>query len=101
MAKIKVENPVVDLDGDEMTRMIWSFIKDQLILPYLDVELRYFDLGISSRDATDDRITVQAAEVEVAQLDVEVGKDQLVLDERPDDPCHLVAVEVNDGRLRP
>jgi isocitrate dehydrogenase len=62
MAKIKVKNPIVDLDGDEMTRIIWSFIKDQLILPYLDVELRYFDLGISSRDATDDRITVEAAE---------------------------------------
>ncbi len=62
MAKIKVENPVVELDGDEMTRIIWSFIKDKLIVPYLDVDLHYFDLGISSRDATDDRITVEAAE---------------------------------------
>jgi len=62
MAKIKVENPVVELDGDEMTRVIWSFIRDQLILPYLDVELKYYDLGIESRDATDDRITVEAAE---------------------------------------
>src|SRR3954471_23132080 len=61
MAKIKVTNPVVELDGDEMTRIIWSFIKDQLILPYLDVELKYFDLGIESRDATDDQITVDAA----------------------------------------
>jgi len=61
MAKIKVENPVVELDGDEMTRIIWSFIKDQLIIPYLDVELKYFDLGIESRDATDDQITVDAA----------------------------------------
>jgi isocitrate dehydrogenase len=61
MAKIKVENPVVELDGDEMTRIIWSFIKDQLILPYLDVELKYFDLGIESRDATDDQVTVDAA----------------------------------------
>jgi isocitrate dehydrogenase len=61
MAKIKVENPIVELDGDEMTRIIWSFIKEQLILPYLDVELVYFDLGIESRDATDDRITVDAA----------------------------------------
>jgi isocitrate dehydrogenase len=60
--KIKVENPVVELDGDEMTRIIWSFIKEQLILPYLDVELDYFDLGIESRDASEDRITVQAAE---------------------------------------
>ena len=62
MAKIKVKNPVVDLDGDEMTRIIWSFIKEQLIVPYLDVDLRYFDLGIESRDASDDRITVEAAE---------------------------------------
>jgi isocitrate dehydrogenase len=62
MAKINVKNPLVDLDGDEMTRIIWSFIKDQLILPYLDVELKYFDLGIESRDASEDRITVEAAE---------------------------------------
>jgi isocitrate dehydrogenase len=62
MAKIKVKNPVVDLDGDEMTRIIWSFIKEQLIVPYLDVELKYFDLGIESRDASRDRITVEAAE---------------------------------------
>jgi isocitrate dehydrogenase len=61
MAKIKVENPIVELDGDEMTRVIWSFIKDQLILPYLDVELIYFDLGIENRDATEDQITVDAA----------------------------------------
>jgi isocitrate dehydrogenase len=62
MPKIKVKNPVVDLDGDEMTRIIWSFIKQQLILPYLDVDLKYFDLGISRRDASEDRITVEAAE---------------------------------------
>jgi isocitrate dehydrogenase len=62
MPKIKVKNPVVELDGDEMTRIIWAFIKQQLILPYLDVELKYFDLGIESRDATDDAITVEAAE---------------------------------------
>ena len=62
MAKIKVKNPVVELDGDEMTRIIWQFIKDQLILPYLDVELKYYDLGIESRDATDDQVTVDAAE---------------------------------------
>ncbi|HEU4978224.1 MAG TPA: NADP-dependent isocitrate dehydrogenase [Solirubrobacteraceae bacterium] len=59
--KIKVKNPVVELDGDEMTRIIWQFIKDQLILPYLDVELAYFDLGIESREATDDQVTVDAA----------------------------------------
>jgi isocitrate dehydrogenase len=62
MAKIKVKNPVVELDGDEMTRIIWSFIKEQLILPYLDVDLEYYDLGIEHRDATDDQVTVQAAE---------------------------------------
>jgi isocitrate dehydrogenase len=62
MTKIKVANPVVELDGDEMTRIIWQCIKDKLILPYLDIELRYFDLGIMHRDATDDRVTVEAAE---------------------------------------
>src|SRR6202011_2621605 len=62
MAKIKVKTPVVELDGDEMTRIIWRFIKDKLILPYLDIELKYFDLGIASRDATDDRVTVEAAQ---------------------------------------
>lgn len=62
MTKIKVKNPVVELDGDEMTRIIWAFIKDKLILPYLDVDLHYYDLGIEARDATDDQITVDAAE---------------------------------------
>ncbi len=61
MAKIKVKNPVVELDGDEMTRIIWQFIKDRLIHPYLDIDLRYYDLGVESRDATDDQITVDAA----------------------------------------
>ncbi|HEV2303239.1 MAG TPA: NADP-dependent isocitrate dehydrogenase [Stellaceae bacterium] len=62
MARIKVARPVVELDGDEMTRIIWSFIKNKLILPYLDIDLRYYDLGIESRDRSDDRITVEAAE---------------------------------------
>ena len=61
MAKIKVINPVVELDGDEMTRIIWQFIKDELILKYLDVDLHYFDLGIENRDATDDQVTIDAA----------------------------------------
>ncbi|GAA4153216.1 NADP-dependent isocitrate dehydrogenase [Actinomadura keratinilytica] len=61
MPKIKVAGPVVELDGDEMTRIIWKFIKDQLILPYLDVDLKYYDLGIENRDATDDQVTVDAA----------------------------------------
>ncbi len=62
MTKIKVKNPVVELDGDEMTRIIWSFIKQQLILPYLDVDLKYYDLAIENRDATGDGVTVEAAE---------------------------------------
>jgi isocitrate dehydrogenase len=61
MAKIKVNNPVVELDGDEMTRIIWKQIRDQLILPYLDVELEYYDLGIEHRDSTDDQVTIDAA----------------------------------------
>ncbi len=61
MSKIKVENPVVELDGDEMTRIIWHFIKEKLIHPYLDIDLKYFDLGMESRDATDDQVTIDAA----------------------------------------
>ncbi len=61
MARIKVKNPVVELDGDEMTRIIWSFIKDRLILPWLDVDLKYYDLSVTSRDATNDQITIDAA----------------------------------------
>lgn len=61
MTKIKVENPVVELDGDEMTRIIWKFIKDKLILPYLDIDLKYYDLSMESRDETDDQITIDAA----------------------------------------
>ena len=62
MTKIKVENPIVELDGDEMTRIMWAFIKDKLILPYLDIDLLYYDLGIEERDRTDDQITIDAAE---------------------------------------
>ncbi|MDE9367107.1 NADP-dependent isocitrate dehydrogenase [Luteipulveratus sp. YIM 133132] len=61
MEKIKVKNPIVELDGDEMTRIIWQFIKDRLIHPYLDVDLKYYDLGIENRDATDDQVTVDSA----------------------------------------
>jgi isocitrate dehydrogenase len=61
MSKIKVDNPVVELDGDEMTRIIWDFIKKKLILPYLDIDLKYYDLGIMARDETDDQITIDAA----------------------------------------
>ncbi|MDE0387270.1 MAG: isocitrate/isopropylmalate family dehydrogenase, partial [Rhodospirillales bacterium] len=62
MAKIKVANPVVEIDGDEMTRIIWAWIKDQLILPYVDIDLHYYDLGVEHRDATDDQVTVDCAE---------------------------------------
>ena len=62
MAKIKVANPIVEIDGDEMTRIIWQWIRERLILPYLDVDLKYYDLGMENRDATDDKVTVEAAE---------------------------------------
>src|SRR5215470_9657893 len=62
MAKIKVKNPVVEMDGDEMTRIIWQKIREKLILPYLDIDLKYYDLGIESRDKTDDKVTVESAE---------------------------------------
>jgi isocitrate dehydrogenase len=61
MTKIKVANPVVELDGDEMTRIIWKFIKDKLILPYVDLNIQYFDLGMEHRDATNDQVTIDAA----------------------------------------
>ncbi len=62
MQKIKVQNPVAELDGDEMTRIIWAFIKEKLIIPYLDLDIRYFDLSIENRDATNDQVTIEAAE---------------------------------------
>ena len=62
MSKIKVANPVVELDGDEMTRIIWEFIKNKLINPYLELDIKYFDLGMEHRDATNDQVTVDAAE---------------------------------------
>lgn len=62
MTKIKVDNPIVEIDGDEMTRIIWAMIKDKLILPHLDIDLKYYDLGIENRDATEDKVTVEAAE---------------------------------------
>ena len=61
MSKIKVKNPVVELDGDEMTRIIWDFIKNKLILPYLDIDLKYYDLSIQKRDETNDQITIDSA----------------------------------------
>ena len=80
MAKIKVDNPVVELDGDEMTRIIWKFIKDKLILPYLEVPIQYYDLGMEYRDETNDQVTIDAANAIKELLDhllgdVEVGDD--------------------------
>lgn len=80
MAKIKVTNPVVELDGDEMTRIIWQKIKDQLIHPYLDVDLRYFDLGIEKRDETDDQITLEAAKA-IQEFDVGIKCATITPDE--------------------
>mmetsp|Transcript_16769 Transcript_16769/g.14244 ORF Transcript_16769/g.14244 Transcript_16769/m.14244 type:complete len:84 (+) Transcript_16769:54-305(+) len=59
--KIHVENPVVELDGDEMTRILWAWIKEKLILPYIDIDIKYYDLSIEHRDATDDQVTIDAA----------------------------------------
>ena len=61
MAKIKVKNPIVELDGDEMTRIMWNFIKKKLIIPFIDVDIKYYDLGIKNRDKTSDQITIECS----------------------------------------
>src|ERR1035437_7462325 len=71
MAKIKVTNPVVEMDGDEMTRIIWQLIKDKLIHPYLDIDLLYYDLSVEKRDETNDQITVDAAEMN-KKVDIQI-----------------------------
>ncbi|SFP60601.1 NADP-dependent isocitrate dehydrogenase [Tranquillimonas alkanivorans] len=88
MSKIKVENPVVELDGDEMTRIIWDFIKQKLILPYLDIDLLYYDLGIEERDRTDDQITVDAAE-KIKEIGVGVKCATITPDEARMDEFNL------------
>ncbi len=80
MSKIKVANPVVELDGDEMTRIIWQYIKERLILPYLDIDLKYYDLSIQNRDATDDQITIDAANA-IKQIGVGVKCATITPDE--------------------
>ncbi len=80
MAKIKVANPVVELDGDEMTRIIWKFIKDKLILPYLDLDIKYYDLGIEYRDATNDQVTIDSAEA-IKKYDVGIKCATITPDE--------------------
>ena len=86
MAKIKVTNPVVEMDGDEMTRIIWHLIKEKLIHPYLDVELLYYDLGMQKRDETRDRITIEAAEA-IKKVGVGVKCATITPDERRRLPC--------------
>jgi isocitrate dehydrogenase len=86
--KIKVANPVVELDGDEMTRIIWKFIKDKLILPYLDLEIRYYDLGIESRDLTNDQITIDAANA-IKQIGVGIKCATITPDEARVEEFHL------------
>ena len=88
MAKIKVVHPIVELDGDEMTRIIWSFIKEQLILPYLDVEIKYFDLGIENRDATNDQVTIDAAEA-IKKYNVGIKCATITPDEARVEEFHL------------
>jgi isocitrate dehydrogenase len=80
MNKIKVENPVVELDGDEMTRILWKWIKEKLILPYLDIDIKYFDLGLENRDATNDEVTVEAAKA-IAEYNVGIKCATITPDE--------------------
>ena len=82
MKKIKVKNPVVELDGDEMTRIIWQFIKDKLIHPYLDIDLKYYDLGVEYRDETDDQVTVDAVHT-IAKYGVGVKCATIIPGEAP------------------
>src|ERR1700709_2574203 len=80
MAKIKVVNPIVEMDGDEMTRIIWQWIRERLILPYLDIDIKYYDLSIENRDATDDAVTVDSANA-TAQYGVAVKCATITPDE--------------------
>ena len=92
--KIKVANPVVELDGDEMTRIIWKFIKDKLILPYLDLDIKYYDLGMEYRDKTDDKVTVDAANA-LARLVRPVRAQALRTDQRRRE--EVLGTRVADG----
>ena len=80
MDKIKVKNPVVEMDGDEMTRIIWEFIKNKLILPYIDINIKYYDLGVQNRDNTNDQITIDAAE-EVKKIGIGIKCATITPDE--------------------
>ena len=90
MSKIKVANPVVELDGDEMTRIIWKFIKDKLVLPYLDIDIKYFDLGIEHRDATNDQVTIDSAEA-IKKYQVGIKCATITPDEDRVKVAHLIS----------
>ena len=81
MAKIKVKNPIVELDGDEMTRIIWDFIKKKLILHYIDLDIKYYDLGIKSRDKTSDQITIDCAKA-IKKIGVGIKCETITPDEK-------------------
>src|SRR3954452_21787606 len=88
MTKISVKNPVVEIDGDEMTRIIWEWIRERLIKPYLDIDLKYYDLGIEKRDATNDQITIDSAEA-IKQYGVGVKCATIPPDEARVEEFHL------------
>src|SRR3546814_10529778 len=98
MAKIKVANPIVELDGDERTRIIWAMIKEKLILPYLDVDLKYYDLGMEARDATDDQITIDSANA-IKQYGVGVKCATITPDEARVEEFKLKKIDRKSTRL--
>ena len=100
--KIKVANPVVELDGDEMTRIIWKFIKDKLILPYLELDIKYYDLGMEYRDEINGNlvigfITVFHAQIVVFDINVQIRSYQFILNEFPDNSSHFIAIQFDNG----
>lgn len=97
--KIKVKNPIVEMDGDEMTRIIWQFIKDKLITPYLDVDLKYYDLGIEYRDQTDDKVTTDAANA-ILKYGVGVKCATITPDEARVKEFNLKKMWLSQGTLR-
>ncbi len=100
MAKIKVANPIVELDGDEMTKIIWEWIRERLILPYLDVDLKYYDLSIEKRDETEDQITIDAANA-IKQYGVGVKCATITPDEARVEECGLKKMMLSPNRPTP
>jgi hypothetical protein len=100
--KIKVRNPIVEMDGDEMTRIIWKMIREKLILPYLDVELKYYDLGVETRDKTDDQITIDAADATRKYgVAVKCATTRRTHSERKKSARPRLAEAENEGNLQP